>query len=297
MSRVSVCIPVYNNLSQVKRCVGSILEQDYGDYAIFITDDSDNDEIAGWIDQLKGRLRGEGKRDPLRYEKNPERLGPVHNWNRVLAKANGEYVKLFFSDDWLNGPQALGRFVSMLDEHPEASLAFSGSRQTPEEGEPWERCASAEFIARLEEDYRNLFLGNEIGTPSAMICRNTGARFVPESDWASDMFLYFELLKENPRFAYTDKSLVCVGLAADQYTHTFREHDIRKLKDYLRMYERYGLGGSEACRDYLKNAFLLPWYQGPGTAAKYGFKRLPYLKELAAYFIDKKILDYIRHAV
>ena len=295
MSRVSVCIPVYNNLAQVKRCVGSILQQDYTDYEIFITDDSDNEKISDWIEGLRDELPE--KRDVLHYRKNPERLGPVHNWNQALAMAEGEYVKIFFSDDWLNGTHALSRFVELLDKHPEASLAFSGSRQTPENGEPWERWASEEFVAGLKQDYRNLFLGNEIGTPSAMICRNVGARFVPESDWASDMFLYFELLRDNPRFAYTKDPLVCVGLAEDQYTHTFKERDIRKLRDYLRMYERYGLEASEACREYLKNAFLLPWYQGPGTAAKYGFKRLPYLKELAVYFIDKKILDYIRHAV
>ncbi len=286
MPKVSVCIPVYNNLSQVKRLLASLKQQSFRDFEIRITDDSDDNEIEEWIKSLSG--------ERIDYLHNPEKLGPIHNWNKALEGATGEYIKLFFSDDWLNGPDALQEFVTLLDENPDAVLAFSGSRETPEEGEAWERCASDRFIEGLRADYRNLFLGNEIGTPSAMICRNVGARFTPDSHWASDMFLYFDLLKKNPGFAYTKKPLVCVGLAADQYTHTFRDHDKRKLEDYLRMYRNYGLKESEACRNYLKDAFLLPYYQPPKLAEECGFDRKAYGSELIRYFIDHKIVDYIR---
>ncbi|MBQ9437147.1 MAG: glycosyltransferase family 2 protein [Lachnospiraceae bacterium] len=343
LKKVSICIPVYNNLTQVKRCVSSILSQHYHDFQIIITDDSDNDEIGDYVRNLPL---------PVAYFKNEKKLGPIHNWNRALEEADSEYVKIFFSDDWFTDEDSLGKFVSLLEDNPEAGIAFSGSRQTPEqclpdvnpdmtgkdwpeeyaasqrptqrsdtikrvqrfnqrfpdeqavlaeqaasenqEEQPWERHASKAFIQNLKADWRNLFLGNQIGTPSAVIFRNTGVRFTPDSHWASDMFLYFDLLKQNPHFAYTEEPLICVGLSKNQYTHTFRDHDQRKLQDYLHMYEKYDLRESAACKQYLKEAFLLPYLQSPSVAEKCGLEKKAYAKELAAYFFDKKIMDYVR---
>ena len=315
LKKASICIPVYNNLTQVKRCVSSILSQHYHDFQIIITDDSDNDEIGDYVRNLPL---------PVAYFKNEKKLGPIHNWNRALEEADSEYVKIFFSDDWFTDEDSLGKFVSLLEDNPEAGIAFSGSRQTPEqqmpdaypdsagkipnehavlagyaasenqEEQPWERHASKAFIQNLKADWRNLFLGNQIGTPSAVIFRNTGVRFTPDSHWASDMFLYFDLLKQNPHFAYTEEPLICVGLSKDQYTHTFRDHDQRKLQDYLHMYEKYDLRESAACKQYLKEAFLLPYLQSPSVAEKCGLEKKAYAKELAAYFFDKKIMDYVR---
>ena len=49
MGKVSICIPTYNNLEQVKHLIGSINEQTYQDIEIIITDDSTNSDIEEWI--------------------------------------------------------------------------------------------------------------------------------------------------------------------------------------------------------------------------------------------------------
>lgn len=95
-------------------------------------------------------------------------------------------------------------------------MAFCGTMQVmlPEggqaaKGEPeggsgrpvkkaYARAAEDWYTDRLAEDYRNLFLGNEIGAPSATLYRACGAMFDEKSNWASDMFLYFEILSRNP---------------------------------------------------------------------------------------------------
>ncbi len=59
------------------------------------------------------------------------------------------------------------------------------------------RCART-GIRRLRNDYRNLFLGNEIGAPSATIYRSCGVRFDEKSNWASDMFFILKSLERIP---------------------------------------------------------------------------------------------------
>ena len=45
MTKVSICIPTYNNLDQVKHLIASIEEQTYNEIEIIITDDSNNGQI------------------------------------------------------------------------------------------------------------------------------------------------------------------------------------------------------------------------------------------------------------
>ena len=54
--KVSICIPAYNNVAEVKRLLESIQMQTFRDREIILTDDSTNEEIAklvksfGWED-------------------------------------------------------------------------------------------------------------------------------------------------------------------------------------------------------------------------------------------------------
>lgn len=220
--KVSICIPAYNNAAEVKRLLESIRMQTFRDLEIILTDDSTNEEIAELI-------KSSGWED-IRYIHNEKPLGHIFNWNKSLSEAQGEYIKIMFSDDWFTAPDSLEKMVSLLDRTPEASLAFCGTMQVmlPEggqaaKGEPeggsgrpvkkaYARAAEDWYTDRLAEDYRNLFLGNEIGAPSATLYRACGAMFDEKSNWASDMFLYFEILSRNPRFVCTQEPLISIGI-------------------------------------------------------------------------------------
>ncbi|MDD3369706.1 MAG: glycosyltransferase family 2 protein [Lachnospiraceae bacterium] len=308
MPKVSICIPTYNNIAQIKRCMESILQQKFKDYEVIITDDSDNDDIEIYIDQVNLNMEVE-KRPLVRYYHNEEKLGPVYNWNKALELAEGEYCKIMFSDDWFSNPDSLQEFVNMLEEHPGAGMAFSGSSQITvisdqrewavsrlDQSSAWDRAASAEFVDGLRKDYRHLFLGNEIGTPSATIFRRCDVLFDPRSNWASDMFLYFDLFVKNPNFVSTEKPLVSVGMHHDQYTYTFKDHDERKFGDYLYMYQKYNLKDSPECMEYLKNDFLLPYYKPVSLAEECGISGKTYRTELLHYIWQHKVMDYLHAA-
>lgn len=299
--KVSICIPAYNNAAEVKRLLESIRMQTFRDLEIILTDDSTNEEIAELV-------KSSGWED-IRYIHNEKPLGHIFNWNKSLSEAQGEYIKIMFSDDWFTAPDSLEKMVSLLDRSPEASLAFCGTMQVmlPEggqavQGEPedgsgqpgkkaYARAAADWYTDRLAADYRNLFLGNEIGAPSATLYRACGAMFDEKSNWASDMFLYFEILSRNPRFVCTQEPLISIGIHEAQYTGMFEEKDLRKFNDTLYMYEKYQLRESQVCREYMLRQ-ILKFRQGWETAGRCGISRGEYRKQGLSWFWENTVLGY-----
>lgn len=214
-TKVSICIPCYQQAMDVRRLLDSILQQDYTDFEVILTDDSGDDEVERVAADYRGRIVAKtGEETSFFYQRNPVRLGHVRNWNAALQKAGGEYIKIMFSDDWFTFPTSLSTFVRMLKEHPNAVLSFSGSRQSilagedsqknlkhlnrKSEGKSWDRAADEAFLTALRKDFRILFQSDQIGAPSAVLYRRGDAvqLFDEESGFASDVFLYMELLSK-----------------------------------------------------------------------------------------------------
>ena len=95
--------------------------------------------------------------------------GATGNWNEAVRHASGEYIKIMHHDDWFTDRDCLARFVEMLEEHPEADLAFCGSRQVMLDGvgnrtgEEFDRAISDEHLKMISEDWRDLYIGDYIG--------------------------------------------------------------------------------------------------------------------------------------
>lgn len=298
--KVSICIPAYNNEAEVRRLLSSIAAQTMQDVEIILTDDSTNGEIEALVEEIRsGNGAGAEAADThwtapcmrhLRYVHNEKPLGHIFNWNKALSLAEGEYIKIMFSDDWFTRADSLEKLTALLDEDPQASLAFCGTRQVSKK-RTWERAAGKEYVERLRRDYRYLFLGNEIGAPSATLYRACGAAFDERSNWASDMFLYFEILQKNPRFAFTPEPLISIGVHEEQYTESFTEKDIRKYQDRLLMYEKYGLKAQEDCRKEMLRLTVM-YGQGVQTASACGASLGEYLKQRAVWFWHNTVLGY-----
>ncbi|MCM1182511.1 MAG: glycosyltransferase [Roseburia sp.] len=284
--KISICIPAYNNADEVGRLLQSIAAQEYKDYEVNISDDSTDDAIEELVKAYPG----------VRYIHNERPLGHIFNWNAAIGMARGEYIKIMFSDDWFTDGKSLGGFAALLDENPRAALAFSGSRQVMLDGQDaagvrhvaeennrasYDRWAPEEYVRRLRLDYRTLFLSNQIGAPSATIYRRGEALtlFDKRSNWASDVFLYFELLQRNPQFAYTEKPLVSIGVHAHQYTESFSEKDMRIYNDYRYMYTKYRLAESRECREHMAENYIVKYRQGFGEAKALGIGPGLYMKK------------------
>lgn len=294
MVKVSICIPAFNNELSVGRLLESIEKQDFKDYEVIITDDSDGDGI---------RKLAEGK-DYVKYYKNPRRLGAAANWNGAISKASGEYIKIMHHDDWFTDEGSLREFVGMLEEHPEACFGFSGSRQE-EEGKSYDRCIAQEDAALIAEDYRNLYLGNTIGAPSAVIVRgntlknagsltkgkqegsgNIGIIYDEKLTWLVDMEYYMNLLKHTPHFVYTEKPLVSIGVGDDQLTEACRGNMDLNVFEYGYIYRKYHLESGEKYRRKLLT-ILGDAGKSREEAAAYGFTKREYQGEMRRKFLSK----------
>lgn len=282
--KVSICIPTYNNVDEVKHLLSSICEQDFKDWEIIITDDSTNSEIEELIEECRKDIHR------LHYYHNEKPLGHIFNWNRALELAEGEYIKIMFSDDWFTYHDSLKRMVTLLDESPLASMAFCGTMEVSKKKQ-WSRAATPEYVAKLAEDWRNLFLGNQIGAPSATIYRTCGVMFDERSNWASDMFLYFEILQKNPKFVFSAEPLISIGIHEEQYTGTFTERDIRKFGDSLLMYQKYDLQKSESCRKEMLKT-IVKYGQGWNLAKECGNSRKEYRVACLNWFWKNTVMGY-----
>lgn len=299
MAKVSICVPTYNNVEDVKRLLESIEKQSFTDYEVNISDDSTNDEILTLVSE-KGYIN---------YIKNDKPLGHIFNWNAAIKMATGQYIKIMFSDDWFTFEDSLQKFVDYLDYNPHVNFVFCGSRQTMLEDdvdklkrksadESFDRYAPIEYTMELRNDYRYLFISNQVGCPSAtMYRRNTDSTvnlFDEKSNWASDVFLYMDILKENPQFVYTEEPLICVGMHVNQYTETFDEHDMRIYNDYKYMYQKYDLKSEKKYKMYFLKKYIVGYKQNSREAKEAGVNKTTYFKYKTTEFFEM-LGRYINH--
>lgn len=92
---ISIIIPTYNRINELKKCVNSVIEQKIdSDIEIIICDDSDNNSVAEY---LSGLTILPPKRT-IKYIKNEKPLGPGGNRNIGAKSARGDILG-FIDDD------------------------------------------------------------------------------------------------------------------------------------------------------------------------------------------------------
>jgi glycosyltransferase involved in cell wall biosynthesis len=109
--RLSIGLPVYNGEMYLKVALESILDQDYTDFELFISDNASTDSTP----QLCQHYAAMDRR--IRYSRNETNIGASGNCNRVFALARGEFFKWAAHDDVLL-PGFLRRCVEVLDGAP-----------------------------------------------------------------------------------------------------------------------------------------------------------------------------------
>lgn len=123
MARVVLGLPMYGSERSIGDVLESLLALDYDDYAVVALDDCSLDrtlEIAQSYATRDERLVVEG---------NPQRLGMIGNWNRVLERAYALFPELEYyawtSDNDLRDPAWISTLVHELEADPAAALAYS----------------------------------------------------------------------------------------------------------------------------------------------------------------------------
>ena len=103
---VSIIVPVYNVEKYIKKCVESLMCQDYKSIEIILVDDGSHDSSGTIIDNL-------AERDDRIVVIHKENGGVSSARNVGLEKATGEYVLFVDGDDWVD-VEYVSYFMNLL---------------------------------------------------------------------------------------------------------------------------------------------------------------------------------------
>lgn len=234
MTKVSICIPAYNQVKYLKRTIDSVLNQTYSDYEIIITDDSPTNIVF----ELMQQYESTGK---IQYFKNKIPLGSPENWNEAIRLSNGEYVKIMHHDDYFADENALYEFVKMLDENPNANFAFSATIVIDIKKELTRiHCPTSRQIESLKKNPYVLFFGNFIGPPSSVIHRrNSLLTYDLNLKWVVDFDFYIRNLAINNFFVFINKPLIN-NISGDSHNVTLLCENVKsvEIKEYLYLFNK-----------------------------------------------------------
>ncbi len=125
---VSIIVPARNEEQNIRRCVQSLLEQDYANYEVIVVDDGSTDGTESILDDLV-RAHPHGKRLwVLRLRDLPaDWAGKPHAIHSGVQEAQGDWLLFTDADTW-HAPNALrSALTQALDE--QADLFTLGSAQ------------------------------------------------------------------------------------------------------------------------------------------------------------------------
>ena len=92
--KVSIIIPVYNAEKAVRRCVDSVLDQEYTDFELLLMDDGSKDGSPAILDEY-------AEKDERVRVVHKENSGVSATRNMALDMARGDWVQFLDADDWI----------------------------------------------------------------------------------------------------------------------------------------------------------------------------------------------------
>lgn len=89
---VSIVIPTYNRAKTLGRAIDSGLAQVFdGALEVIVVDNASQDRTDLLMQSY----------ETVRFQRWSENLGPVENWRRGISLARADWIKIIWSDDWL----------------------------------------------------------------------------------------------------------------------------------------------------------------------------------------------------
>jgi glycosyltransferase involved in cell wall biosynthesis len=126
--KVSIGLPVWNGDKYLRLALDSILQQDYTDFELIISDNASTDRTP----EICQEFAAKDKR--IRYSRNQTNIGARGNYNRVFELARGEFFKWASHDDEIHMSLLRRCFESFEHSAPNAVLVFSKAEIIDESG-------------------------------------------------------------------------------------------------------------------------------------------------------------------
>lgn len=96
--KISVVIPTHNRKQLLTRALDSLVQQTFTDFECIVHDNFSDD---GTENYLKDWINKNQPKFPIHYFKTNEKIPILENWQRAIEKAQFNYIKILWDDDWL----------------------------------------------------------------------------------------------------------------------------------------------------------------------------------------------------
>jgi len=128
LPKVTICVPVRNGARTIQRTLDSLLNQDYPNYEIIVSDNCSDDGTEKIVSQYASK--------GVKYFFNPvlEKFGES-NWNHILTLAEGPFIALYHADDIYTSTM-VRRQVEFLRKYDNVTAVFTMSQRINENDKP-----------------------------------------------------------------------------------------------------------------------------------------------------------------
>lgn len=214
--KITIAIPAFKGLF-LKECLDSVLAQDYSNYEILIVDDCSPDNLDCIVAQYKN--------DKIRYFRNDKNFGAehvVHNWNKCLELATGDYIICMGDDDKLKS-NCLSDLMELIIKYPHLDIYYSMTELIDEHSHVFrvlERREERESVYDMIWNRWNggsMFIGNYCFKVDSL--RERGGFYNLPFAWGSDAISAYEAALKNG-IANTQE----VGFQYRQNRHSISRH-------------------------------------------------------------------------
>lgn len=175
---LSILIPTHKRENLLKETIESILSQKTGleSIEVIISNDASKDGTQLYLENFLET----NKKFALSVFHHEKNLGGPLNWKFLLSKAQGEFVYLLSDDDTIK-PNFLEKYFSIIKNHPQVDLIYSGIEYCDDHMKPLSqsRISSVPGLVSGKERLKNQLIANHM-VMSSIYRRET---FVSAGGW------------------------------------------------------------------------------------------------------------------
>ena len=242
---LSVIVLSYRNIEGIYETIDSIIEQDYSNIEIIISDDG-TPEFANYIMKIENYINVNKKENISNIIINAIKVngGTVKSVNSAIRLSKGKYIKLLSSEDKLANERALSTYVSFL-ENNNFDIAFAKLRGVTPDGEYKNELLSYDSnFAELrkysiEQTHKRLFSRNFLPAPGAFFSRRLFGEvglFPEDTRLIEDYPFWLYLCMKEISFGYIDEVLIDYKLSGVSSGGSYSE---AFMKDMYIIYNKY----------------------------------------------------------
>lgn len=244
---VSVIISSYNHEKYIEECLLSVINQSYPNIELIVVDDGSNDNTAKKIEVLQEKYGFSFHAQ--------ENQGLAKTLNSCIARANGEFVAPFGSDDVML-PERVATQVEYMQGKPEVGVCAGNIEQIDSRGNPLPKRNKNRPFRQL--DFDDIFCAKKDGAPApTLLFRKDILLSVGGFDPQIEIEDLPILLKITKAGYFVDVLQETLAKYRVHETNTYKNRRLM-IESVLKTYRQFEDHPSypEACAKYLNSMFV-----------------------------------------